>query len=68
MNTLNINTSDTMNITPIMPFDYKNPSDMDIIAYTGLEEYFATGELLDANFCLLPPYCLIEDKHKYLAG
>ena len=68
MNTLNINTADTMNTTPVVFFDYEEPGHTDLIACAGLDKKFATGELSAANFCLLPPYCLIADKHKHLAG
>lgn len=68
MSTLNNSISGTINTTPIVPFGNLNPGHFDIITYPGLEEAFAVDELSAANFCQLPPYCLIEDKHKYLAG
>ena len=68
MNTSNNRNSDTIDTTPIVPFDNLNPGHFDIITYTALDEAIALDELSGANFCQLPSYCLIEDKHKYLVG
>ncbi len=68
MNTSNNTIPDTINTTPIVPFDNLNPENIGIVAYPALDEAIAVHELSVANFCQLPPYCLIEDKHKYLAG
>lgn len=68
MNTVNNSISSTINTTPIVPFDNSNTGHFDIITYPGLDEAIAVDELSVTNFCQLPPYCLIEDKHKYLAG
>lgn len=68
MNTSNNRISDTIDTAPIVPFDNLNPGHFDIITYPALDEAIAVDELSGANFCQLPPYCLIEDKHKYLLG
>lgn len=34
----------------------------------GRVDITTTEEYLQANFCLIPPYCLIEDKEKYIGG
>ncbi|WP_455221168.1 hypothetical protein [Kaarinaea lacus] len=52
----------------ITQFNSLNPGSNDIFTYIDYEEDLATGEQLEGHYCPLPPYCLIEDKHKYIAS
>jgi len=52
----------------ITQFNSLNRSNKDIFTYIDYEEDLATDEQLEAHYCPLPPYCLIEDKHKYMAS
>jgi hypothetical protein len=73
MNTLNNSTQNNstqgpINPTPILSFDNTYLNYTDITSYAGLGGNIIAGEVSTLNYCPLPPYCLIEDKHKYLAG
>lgn len=68
MDILNNSTLDSIDNTPILQFDKLDSGIFD--AYANLEylEVQDSGERFEEDFCLLPLYCLIEDKHIYLAG
>ena len=68
MNTLINNIAGTINTTPITTFDTMYSSHIDIDTCSSLEDNIAKEELSETNFCPLPPYCLLEEKQKYLAG
>lgn len=68
MNTQNYNTQHTtqnaFDMTQIEQLAF--PGSMTV--YQDIEYFDVTESEVykEANFCLIPPYCLIEDKEKYL--
>ena len=42
------------------------PGSMDIYQDIEYFDVTETDVYKEANFCLIPPYCLIEDKEKYI--
>ncbi|MEJ2180711.1 MAG: hypothetical protein P8Y28_09815 [Gammaproteobacteria bacterium] len=68
MHTRNSNSLDTINGTPNVPFYNLKSVNTETSPSVNILEVIDTRELVEANYCQLPPYCLIEDKYKYLVG
>ena len=58
----------TINNTPVVQFDNIYSSNIGTGVNAELLEQIIADEPVEGDFCLLPPYCLIEEKHKYLAS
>ena len=58
----------TIDSTPVVQFNTIFAGGINGFANVELLEDSAKVELSEANYCPLPAYCLIEDKHLYLAG
>lgn len=43
------------------------PGSMDVYRDIEYLDVTETAVYKEANFCLIPPYCLIEDKEKYIS-
>lgn len=64
----NNTTLGTIDSTPVVQFNTIFTGGINSFANVELLEDRAITELSEANYCPLPAYCLIEDKHLYLAG
>ena len=58
----------TINNTPVVQFNNLFPGSINNIVSVELFGETESVELSEENYCRLPEYCLIEDKHLYLAG
>ena len=59
---------DTIENTPITQFHNLDSVNNETSINVNISEVIDFGGPMEANYCPLPPYCLIEDKYKYLAG
>ena len=68
MDIRNIETLGTIDNTPIVQLNnfYMRSSNRVYEAKVFVDE--PQQELTEANYCPLPEYCRVEDKHLYLAG
>ncbi len=57
----------TIDNTPIMQLNTLNSSSIEEYTRAVISELADEIEDIEGSFCLLPPYCLIEDKYKYIA-
>ena len=71
MDTHNNTLQSTTDKIVIAQFDNLNNGSYDIYydySDTNYAQDLDTGELAEGSYCPLPPYCLIEDKHRYIAS
>lgn len=54
--------------TPVVQFNTLFAGGISSFASAELLDDIARTELSEANYCPLPEYCRIEDKHLYLVG
>lgn len=58
----------TIDNTPVVQFSTIFAGGIDSFANSELLEDIVGTELSAANYCPLPEYCRVEDRHLYLAG
>lgn len=64
--TTKYNTQNAIDITQIEQLAF--PGSMDIYQDIEYFDVTETDVYKEANFCLIPPYCLVADKEKYISA
>ena len=67
MDILNSHSIDPISGSAIMQCYNLEPVNTEPSINVNISEIIETREMVQFNYCPLPTYCLIEDKHKYSA-